>query len=109
MLLPRTRRLPESAAIRRIVVGALVYSLLAFVWAVSVSFSAAPAEASSDVGQTCSTMRPGTAAATFSWPRAAGAYQVWLDLSLFDNGFLPGSLSAARPPYPPPHSPHPAG
>jgi hypothetical protein len=32
MLLSRIRRLPESAAIRRIVVGTLVYNLLAFVW-----------------------------------------------------------------------------
>ena len=97
MLLSRIRRLPESAAIRRIVVGTLVYNLLAFVWAVSLSFGVTPAKASSGADQACSSIRPGTAAATFSWPRAAGAYQVWLDLSLFDNGFLPGSFAAAGP------------
>jgi beta-lactamase class A len=97
MLWPRIRRLPKSAAIRRIVVGTLVYSLLSFVWAVSISFGTAPAEATSGVGQACNSIWPSTAAATFSWPRAAGAYQVWLDVSLFDNGFLPGSFAAAGP------------
>ena len=50
------------------------------------------------VGQTCSTVTPGTAAVTFSWPAPPpGAIQQWLDLSLFNNGFAPGSFAGAGP------------
>jgi hypothetical protein len=41
---------------------------------------------------------PGRAAVTFSWPvPPPGAIQQWLDLSLFNNGFAPGTFVGAGP------------
>jgi hypothetical protein len=40
----------------------------------------------------------GTAAATFFWsPSSPAGFQSWVDLSLFDNGFAPGSFIGAGP------------
>jgi len=91
-------RVPARApASRRIVVTTLVYSLLVFVWAAASPLSAPPTRAASGVDQACSNVLPGSTAVTLSWPRATGAHQVWLDLSLFDNGFEPGTYAAAGP------------
>jgi hypothetical protein len=46
------------------------------------------------VFQACSVFYPGSATVTFSWPQTPGALQRWIDLSLFDNGFLPDTFSA---------------
>jgi hypothetical protein len=39
---------------------------------------------------------PNSIAVTFSWPETPGALQTWVDLSLFDNGFLPDTFLAVR-------------
>jgi hypothetical protein len=78
-------------------VATLVYSLLMFVWAAAVPLGTPPTNAASGVDQACGTVWPGSTAITFSWPRATGAYQVWLDVSLFDNGFEPGSFASVGP------------
>jgi hypothetical protein len=83
--------------VRRIAVGTLVYSLLTLLSAASLSLSAARATTMGGIAQSCSSGQPGTVAVTFSWPQASGAYQVWLDLSLSDNGFAPGTFTALGP------------
>ena len=49
------------------------------------------------VSQACSVAHPGSIAVTFSWPKPPGALQTWVDLSLFDNGFLPDTFLAEGP------------
>lgn len=50
------------------------------------------------VVQECSTAIPATVRVTFRWsPPAGGASQQWVDLSLTDNGFLPGTSVGAGP------------
>ncbi|MGB6836228.1 MAG: hypothetical protein WBF66_00810 [Dehalococcoidia bacterium] len=50
------------------------------------------------VSQTCSIATPGRAAVTFNWPAPPpGAIQQWLDLSLFNNGFVPGTFVGVGP------------
>jgi hypothetical protein len=45
--------------------------------------------------QACSVAYPGSVAVTFAWPPTPGALQQWVDLSLFDNGFQPGTFLGA--------------
>ena len=53
------------------------------------------------VFQACSVAHPGSVAATFSWSETPGALQTWVDLSLFDNGFLPDTfLGVGREVFP---------
>lgn len=75
----------------------LVYSILVFLWAAAVPFGGATAFAAGGVDQTCSVTAPGAVDATFSWPKATGATQVWLDVSLIDNGFASGSFYSVGP------------
>jgi len=49
------------------------------------------------VSQVCSPVLPVGPTATFSWPAAPGAIQQWLDLSLSNNGFAPGTFVSAGP------------
>lgn len=50
------------------------------------------------VSQSCSVYQPGTVAATFRWQAPGpGAIRQYLDLSLFNNGFSPGSFIGAGP------------
>lgn len=50
------------------------------------------------VSQSCSTSRVGAVAVTFHWQRPGpGAVQQWLDLSIFNNGFAPGTFIGAGP------------
>lgn len=50
------------------------------------------------VSQSCSMSRPGTVAVAFHWQRPGpGAVQQWLDLSLFNNGFAPGTFMGVGP------------
>jgi len=46
--------------------------------------------------QQCSATQPGTLLVTFQWQAPGGGSQ-WLDLSLFDNGFAPGTLVGVGP------------
>jgi len=78
-------------------VGTLVYGLLMFLWAAGLSLGTAQATGTGAVEQACAGSQSGTVAVTFSWPRASGAYQVWLDLSLSNNGFAPGTFTAVGP------------
>jgi len=48
------------------------------------------------VGQTCSSSQPGKIIATFSW-QPIGSGQQWLDISLFNNGFAPGTFVGIGP------------
>lgn len=52
------------------------------------------------VFQACSVAYPGSVAVKFSWPETPGALHEWVDLSLFDNGFLPDTFLGAGP-FPP--------
>jgi hypothetical protein len=45
----------------------------------------------------CSAQLPGKAKATFRWTLVPGSTAQWLDLSLFDNGFAPGTFISAGP------------
>jgi hypothetical protein len=50
------------------------------------------------MNQTCSTVYPGRATVTFSWTdNHPLALQQWLDLSLQNNGWRPGTFSGAGP------------
>lgn len=76
----------------------LVYSLFTFLWSITFPLAGnGSANAYGDISQACSTAAPGTAAVTFRWPQAGGALQVWVDLSLYDNGFRSGSFIGAGP------------
>lgn len=78
--------------------AALGFVLLLLSWLTGPSSSLAQAVLPTIAGQQCSTSRPGTVAVTFTWPRpAAGARQVWLDLSLVDNGFVRGTFLGVGP------------
>jgi pimeloyl-ACP methyl ester carboxylesterase len=50
-----------------------------------------------DASTGCSAQLPGKAEATFRWTPIAGSAVQWLDLSLFDNGFAPGTFISAGP------------
>jgi hypothetical protein len=50
-----------------------------------------------DASAGCSATLPGKAKATFRWTPIAGSSQQWVDLSLFDNGFRPGTFIGAGP------------
>jgi hypothetical protein len=47
--------------------------------------------------QACSLVYPGSIAVTFAWPPTPGALQQWVDLTLFDNGFQPGTFLGEGP------------
>jgi hypothetical protein len=68
-----------------------------FVWAASALLPGLKASGGATIQQQCSAASPGAAAVTFSWPRASGAYQVWLDLSLYNDGFAPGTFLSVGP------------
>jgi hypothetical protein len=85
---------------RRIVALGLVYSLITFIYSITSPFVAGAAASGygyADVTQSCSDTIPGATAATFHWQQAGGALQIWVDISLFDNGFRPGTFVAAGP------------
>jgi hypothetical protein len=45
----------------------------------------------------CSSLHPGNAKATFNWTPGAGGVVQYLDLSLSDNGFAPGTFVSVGP------------
>ena len=50
------------------------------------------------ISQSCSTTMPGTVKVTFTWSGAApNSLQTWVDLSLSNNGFQPGTFIGAGP------------
>jgi hypothetical protein len=67
----------------------------------TVPGSGRPAAAASPppaASQSCSASKVGAVAATFQWQAPGpGAVRQWLDLSLFDNGFAPGTFVGAGP------------
>jgi len=73
------------------------YGLLLIAWAMTVSLPGAENTNQTAIEQACSATNPGTTAATFSWPPAYGAHQVWLDLSVYDNNFAGSSFVGVGP------------
>jgi hypothetical protein len=66
-------------------------------WSASASGAApVPAQSPAVLQQQCSTTQPGTVLVTFSW-QPSGAGSQWLDLSLLDNGFAPGTIVGVGP------------
>lgn len=78
--------------------AAPTFVLLLLSWLASPSSSLAQTALPTIAGQECSTSRAGIVSVTFAWPRpAAAARQVWLDLSLVDNGFASGTFVGVGP------------
>lgn len=76
----------------------LVYSLFTFLWSITFPLAGgASTNGYADLTQACSDATPGAVAVTFRWPQAGNALQLWIDLSLYDNGFRSGSFVGAGP------------
>ncbi len=84
---------------RRLITVAVLAGLATLVWGAVPSPGAAQAAPTVAVtGQTCSDAVPGRVAVTFAWELGgARAQSVWLDLSLFDNGFAEGTYARVGP------------
>jgi hypothetical protein len=72
-----------------------------FAWSVAHGAAAPPvppvlAPLPAVLQQQCSPSRPGKVLVVFSWQPVGGGSQ-WLDLSLFDNGFAPGTYVGVGP------------
>jgi hypothetical protein len=78
---------------------AIVAVMLTLVLAMGASTrgAAQPPPPPATVFQACSVAHPGSIAVTFAWPPTPGALQQWVDLTLFDNGFQPGTFLGAGP------------
>jgi hypothetical protein len=74
-----------------------LHSLLLFVWAASALLPGPKTNGAATIQQQCSSVSPGATTVTFSWPQARGAYQLWLDLSQYNDGFAPGSFLGVGP------------
>lgn len=78
--------------------GLAVLVALSFAWG-EPAWAVPPAQASQPVvksPQDCSAAQPGTVEVAFQWtPSHQG--QQWLDLSLFNNGFAPGTFVSVGP------------
>jgi hypothetical protein len=48
----------------------------------------------------CIGFPPVSATVTFTWQKASASFSQWLDLSIFDNNFAPGTFLAAGPIHP---------
>ena len=61
-----------------------------------LALAATPASGLAVTSEGCSDAFPGQTVVTFHWQPPGGGKQ-WLDLSLYNNGFVPGTFGGAGP------------
>lgn len=83
-----------SAAL--LIAGALIGGAAGIALPGSRSAAAAPSDPPAVLEQRCSVLQPGNVAVTFQWRPGAAASQ-WLDVSMIDDQFDPGTFASVGP------------